>query len=389
MPDFDRIDAEELRRRRCAKWASCSGDMLSASVADMDFAAPEPIVRTLASMLSASDLGYPSTPAPEGLPSIFARRMQQRFGWHVDPERIEVLTDVVQGLHLAIAAFSEAGDQLITPNPIYPPFLEALRATRRVPAWLRYTATKEGYRFDVDRVRGELTAGTRMLLLCNPHNPTGRVHTVDELEALAALAIERDLIVVSDEIHADLVYPGSVHVPIAKLGSEIAARTVTLTSATKAFNIAGLRCAVAVFGSAELQRRFARIDRHVRGGLNSFGLAATAAAWTECQPWQDGVLQYLEANRDFVAGYVRSNWPEVRQFPPQATYLSWLDFRTLALKPTPQEFFVEHARVRLAAGEDFGDSGRGYARVNFATSRAILAEILERMNAALACRALR
>jgi cysteine-S-conjugate beta-lyase len=349
----------------------------------MDFRVAEPISRRLGAMLAASDLGYPSAPVPAGLATIFAHRMHERFDWQVDPERVEVLTDVVQGLHLAIAAFSEPGDALVTPMPIYPPFLEALHATKRVPVWQRFVPGDTGYRIDFDRLREELRPDTRMLLVCNPHNPTGRALGRDELESLATIAIERDLVVVSDEIHADLVYPGSSHVPIAKLGAAIASRTVTLTSATKAFNIAGLRCAVAVFGSAGLQRRFARIDRHIRGGLNSFGLAATEAAWTEGQPWQDEVVRYLESNRDFVATHVRENWPEVGHFRPEATYLSWLDFRSLDLAPTPRAFFAEKARVVLAAGEDFGDAGRGFARLNFATSRTILSEILERMNAAL------
>ena len=384
MIDFDSIDAESLRRRRAAKWASAAGDYLSASIADMDFPVAEPIARTLEEMIRASDLGYPQAPAADGLATIFAERMRNRFAWDVDPERVEVLTDVVQGLHLAIGAYSETGDALITPTPVYPPFLDALRATRRVPVWMRFDSTSDGHRIDLDRLRRELLPETRMLLLCNPHNPTGRVLTANELQSLAAIALERDLVIVADEIHADLVYPGAQHIPIASLGTDVAERTVTLSSATKAFNIAGLRCSVAVFGSADLQRRFKGVvDRHVRGGLNTLGLAATAAAWTEGQAWQDEVLRYLDANRSFVASFVRERWPGVVHTPPEATYLSWLDFRAFGYSPSPYAFFAANAHVLLAPGEEFGDEGRGYARLNFATPRRVLEEILGRMDAAM------
>jgi len=384
MSRLDSIDAQTLRRRRSAKWSVASGDMIAASVADMDFPVAPAIAEVLSQMIDADDLGYPPGQTPAGLPTVFAHRMHERFAWDVDPERVEVMTDVVQGLYLAIGAFSREGDALVTPSPVYPPFLDALRATRRVPVWKRYEPAAGGYRIDFDRLRAELTPRTRMLLVCNPHNPTGRVLAERELEELAGIALARDLVIVSDEIHADLVYTGARHVPFAKILPEISARTITLTSATKAFNIAGLRCAVAVFGSEEMQRRFSHVDRHIRGGLGSFGLAATEAAWTRCQDWQDEVLRYLEGNRDFVADFVRRQWPQVVHAAPEATYLSWLDFRAYALEPTPCAFFREHAHVLLAAGEDFGEAGCGFARVNFATSRAILAEVLERMDRALA-----
>lgn len=383
--NFDDIEVESLRRRRGAKWSGCAADVLPAWVADMDFPVAEPITRELQAMLSASDLGYPPAPTSAGLPAVFARRMQQRFGWSVDPGRVEVLTDVVQGIHVAIAAFSEPGDGVVTPVPIYPPFLDAVRVERRVPVWLRYVRTARGYCADIERLRAELVPGTRILLLCNPHNPTGRVLGKAELEALAAIALERDLVVVCDEIHADLVYRGSTHVPLATLGSEIAERTITLTSASKAFNLAGLRCAVAVFGTPELQRQFNRIHRHTRGGLNSFGLAATAAAWSgQCEDWQGQVMHYLEGNRDIVAEHVARRWPGVVHCKPEATYLSWLDCNGLALTPDPRSFFLEHARVALSDGEEFGEAGRGFVRLNFATSRSILREILDRMDQAVA-----
>ncbi|HEY2774277.1 MAG TPA: PatB family C-S lyase [Candidatus Binatia bacterium] len=381
--DMDDLDIAALRRLGGVKWADCDDGAIAAWVADMDFPVAEPIARALSQMLERSDLGYPVAPRPGALPSIFAARMRERFGWDFDPERVEVVTDVVQALHLAVDTFSEAGDSIITPLPIYPPFLEAVEGQGRVAVWQRYVASGDGYRIDVPRLRSELQPATRMLLVCNPHNPTGRVLTTSELAALAQIALERDLVVVSDEIHSDLVYPGRAHVPMASLGSEIAARTITLSSASKAFNIAGLRCAVAVFGTPELQQSFNRIHRHARGGLGSFGLAATAAAWTEGQPWLDEVLAYLQGNRDLVADHAGSCWPGVVHFAPEATYLAWLDFGALALGRSPQRYFLDSARVLLSPGEDFGEAGRGCVRLNFATSRPILREILARLDGAI------
>jgi cystathionine beta-lyase len=270
----------------------------------------------------------------------------------------------------------------VVQTPVYPPFLEAVAECRRVQFTNELVRGAERYEIDFDALRA---AGprTRMLMLCHPQNPTGRAFTRAELVRLAELALERDWIVVSDEIHADLVYPPAVHVPFAALGPEIGRQTITLTSATKAFNIAGLRCAVAHFGSEPLQRRFNALPRHVRGGIESLGLHATELAWTRCQPWLDEVLRYLEGNRERVARFVRERLPGVRMLPPEATYLAWLDCRELGLASEPQRFFLDKARVALSRGAAFGQGGVGFVRLNFATSRAILAQILERMAAAL------
>ncbi len=222
-----------------------------------------------------------------------------------------------------------------------------------------------------------------MLLLCNPHNPTGRVFRRDELEGIARIAVEQDLVVVADEIHADLVYPGGRHIPFASLSPEAEARTITLTAGSKPFNIAGLRCALAIFGSDALRRRFLGFERHLRGGLGSLGILALEAAWSHADPWLDEVLPYLEANRDFTAEFVRSELPGVRHFAPEGTYLAWLDCRELELSPSPHRFFLERAKVGLGNGPTFGAPGAGFVRLNFATSRAILSRALEQMAKAL------
>jgi cystathionine beta-lyase len=239
----------------------------------------------------------------------------------------------------------------------------------------------------LDPLRAALDERTKILLLCNPHNPTGRVFRRDELEAIAELAREQDWVVMVDEIHQDLVYSDSQHIPFATLSEDAAARTITVTSATKAFNIPGLRTAVAHFGSATLQKRFNTvIPRHTRGGIGLLGLYATIAAWRHADPWLDAVRSYLEANRDLVAEFLTREIPEIRFQLPESTYLFWLDCRALDLEPSPARFFYEHAKVALSDGAAFGPGWEGFARLNFATSRNLLTEILEKVAKAIRSR---
>jgi cystathionine beta-lyase len=239
------------------------------------------------------------------------------------------------------------------------------------------------YEIDFDALRAAIGPDTRILLLCNPHNPTGRAFTRSELEGLAELALAEDLVVVVDEIHAELVFSGHRHIPFATLSSEVEARTLTLTAASKAFNIAGMRCAVAVFGSPELRKRFLEVPRHLRGGLGLLGIEATRAAWLHGDPWLEQVRRYLEENRARLSELVEKRLPGIVLQPPEATYLAWLDCRELALEPSPYEFFLERGRVGLSDGRAFGGPGEGFVRLNFATSRAVLEQAVERMAGAL------
>jgi cystathionine beta-lyase len=381
---LDDLDVSVLRQRRGEKWAVYPEDVLPLWVADMDFAPAGPIQRLMQRSLDVGDLGYPLHPRPTRLPATFVRRAKERFAWNVPARSVELITDVVQGIYVALRQFSEEGEGVVIQTPIYPPFLGALQDMRRELVENPLRLEDDGYVVDLEGLRSVVDARTRILLLCNPHNPSGRVLRRAELEGIAEVALSRDLVVVSDEIHWDLVFPGSRHIPFASLSPEIEARTITLTSASKAFNIAGLRCAVAIFGSAELRRRFLECPRHLRGGLSSLGLAATEAAWQHAQPWLDEVLAYLAANREFVAEFVASRLPGIRHVPPEATYLAWLDCRELELEPSPYEFFLSRAKVALSDGAAFGVPGRGFVRLNFATSRRILSEALQRMAAALA-----
>jgi cystathionine beta-lyase len=288
-------------------------------------------------------------------------------------------------MEAALLLHGSPGDGVIVQTPIYPPFLEAVRTTGRALVENRLLSTGKrlpGWEIDLDGFR-DGAKRARVFLLCNPHNPTGRVFTRAELEAMAEIAIERDLVVFADEIHQDLLFPGHRHVPFASLGDEVARRTVTFTSATKSWNIAGLCCAVAHFGPDAPLAAVDAFPPHYLGRVSIAGIEATAAAWREGDAWLAELLVYLEGNRDRLATFLRDRMPGVVHVPPEATFLAWLDCRALDLPGGPHAFFLERARVGLSDGPDFGEAGRGFVRLNFATSRAILDAVLERMAVAV------
>jgi cystathionine beta-lyase len=381
---FDDRDIRHQQARRSAKWHQYPADILPAWVAEMDFELAAPIKAEIERHLENSDLGYPLTEAETGLPDAFSERMNERFGWNPDPTRIEVLAEVVQGLYIAVEAYTEVGDSAIVQTPIYPPFLTALEDTGRRLVENPLVSSGDRFEFDFDHLAEQADPTTRLFLLCNPHNPSGRVMLRADLERIAAHALAHDLIVISDEIHADLLYDDHVHIPFASLGPEIEKRTVTLTSASKPFNIPGLRCAVAHFGSDDLQQRFNRLHPpRFRGGIGLLGVYATIAAWRWGQPWLDEIVPYLQANRDYAFQLLEERIPEIRFYPPESTYLAWLDCSALELKGSPVNHFMKHGRVALSAGARFGSGWNEYVRLNFATSRPILTEVIDRMAKAL------
>jgi cystathionine beta-lyase len=378
MQDLE-LTVEQLRARQGIKWSRYPAPTLASWVADMDFRVAEPVQAAITRLVDHQDYGYGHRLGENSLAAAFAARVRDRFGWEIDPEGVQTVTELIQSMFAAVLAYSEPGDGVVIQTPIYPPFLMAIEKTgrRMIANPLRDDGTCLA--LDIEGLRRAIDDRTRVLLFCNPHNPAGRVFTREELLAVGELAVERDLIVVSDEIHADLVYPGHRHIPIASLSPEIAARTLTLSSATKGFNIAGLRCAVIHFGAPALRERFrARIPDYLLGQASVVGIDATIAAWRHGQPWLDAVLARLTANRDRVFEFVAAELPGVRHRRPEGTYLAWLDCAGLDLPGSPQEFFLERAGVAFGDGAAFGPGGASCIRLNFATAPAILEQILAR-----------
>lgn len=375
----------ELRRRSSAKWTVYEPDVIPAWVADMDFELAPPIRAALEAKLARSDLGYPQMYERSGLVELFCARAAARYDWHVEASQVEFFSDVVQAIYLCLMTLSEPGDGVLIQTPIYPPFLHAVDETGRRAVHCPLVPAATGHEIDFDALDAA-ARDARVLLLCHPHNPTGRAFTRKELEGIARIVLRHDLLVVSDEIHADLMLDARRHVAFASLTPEVGERTVTLTAASKAFNIAGLCLACGVFGSDALRDRFRTIPGHVRGGRSALGMAAAAAAWREGDGWLEETLGVLRANRERVAAHVAREWPAVRHAPPEATYLAWLDCTALGLGEEPWRFFLREARVALGEGPAFGPPGRGCVRINFATTPAILGEVLGRMSAALSRR---
>lgn len=386
MADIDppaTFSIPQLHQRRGAKWHRYAGDVIPCWVAEMDAPVAPPIQAVLQCLVQQQEYGYPlrdGDRAEFAVNRAFSRRMQNRFGWTVDPDDVFTCTDLVQTSFAAMLAFSDPGDKVVLQTPSYPPFREAIQGTGRVLLDNPLRDDGTGYVMDLDRLAQEIDDRTRVLLFCHPHNPTGRVFSRTELEAIGRLAIEHDLVIISDEIHADLIYPGRTHIPMATLSPEIAARTATITSATKSFNIPGLRCGVLHFGTSALKQRFeARVPRKLLGQPSIAGIDATVAAWDECQPWLDSMMALLAAQRDRLGKRLRAELPEAHWHPPEATYLAWIDFAAFRFGIPAGTFFLEKAGVAASAGETFDAASGDFLRLNFATSPAILDEILDRM----------
>ncbi|WFB10621.1 aminotransferase class I/II-fold pyridoxal phosphate-dependent enzyme [Streptomyces sp. LX-29] len=380
---FDDLDPETLRRRTGLKWAAAAPGVLPAWIADMDFPVADP-VREVLRRGAEGDLGYPEwddRPGANPLRELFTERMRQRYDVALDPAHVRVFTELIQTLQAVLHVATRPGDAVAMHTPAYPPFLKTLADMDRRLVPLPMLDGADGWSFDVDRLAADVAEhGCRAIVLVNPHNPTGRALTREELSAIAEIAERHDLLVISDEIHGELVHAPARHIPFTSLGEDVAARTVTLTSASKAFNLAGLRCSVAHIGHAGVRRALDALPPLLFGEVSSLSVLATAAAWRHGDDWLAEVLATLDRNRLLLAESLPQG---VRHHTPEATYLAWLDCRGLGLGQDPAAFFLDRAGVMLNSGLDFGPGGEGFARLNFATSGPVLEEILRRLRAAV------
>jgi cystathionine beta-lyase len=377
--DFDK--AVNRRGTASSKWDKYGNrDVIPMWVADMDFRCAPPIIDALSARIQHGIFGYTDPPA-ELAPAIVAS-LGTEYGWQIEADWIVWLPSLVVGLNVVCRAFSDEGEALMTGIPIYPPFLSAPQYAGRTLIRVPHRVSNDTGRWEWDfaALEAAVTARTRLLLLCSPHNPTGRVWTRGELTQLAQFAQRHELIVVSDEIHSGLTMDSDrAHIPFAKLVSSVAARTVTLLSASKTFNLPTLGCAFAIVSDANLRNRMKRVMAGIGHHVGGLGSVATLAAYRNGKPWQQALLDYLRGNRDLVEQEI-SRMSGVRTWHAEATYLSWIDTRGLPARE-PQRFF-EDAGVGLYDGTQFGTPG--FLRLNFACPRNLLQEALRRMRAALA-----
>lgn len=375
--DIDGLTLDRLRRRRSHKWASVTADELPAFVADMDMAPLDAVTAAVRAYADAGDLGYGDGIEEDDLRTSYRQWSQRRHGWAPQPERVVVTPNVMRAITAALEVSTRPGDGVVVQPPVYPPFFDVVTRGGRHVVENPLRRGPSGYEMDLEHLRA-VAPRARALLLCSPQNPTGRVWRVDELSALADVAEEHGLLVIADEIHQDLLGATARHVPFASLDHPAATRAVVTTSASKSFSIAGLGCAVAVLptaGDAE------RLDHAVASHFAHppvVSIRATTAAWRHGDAWLDAVLEHLGANHELLTRRFEA-FPRLVHLPPEGTYLHWLDVSRLDLGASPADEIRRRSGVVLTDGAAFGTGGAGHVRLNAATPRPVLEQVLDRL----------
>jgi cysteine-S-conjugate beta-lyase len=378
--DFDQpIDRSQTES---IKWNYFEKDVLPMWVADMDFRSPEPVIQALTERVAHGVFGYGAEPAQ--LRELIVERMRRLYGWEIQVEAVVFLPGVVTGFNLACHAFTCPGDGVLIQTPVYPPILHAHQTAGLTSDSNELVRGVDGrYEIDFETFEASIQDHTRMFLLCNPHNPVGRVFRRDELERLAEICLRHNVLICSDEIHGDLLFSGHPHTPIASLDPAIANRSLTLMAPSKTYNIAGLDCSFAIIPDEKLRHQYQTARKGVVGGVNILGFSAALAAYQAGQPWLDAMLRYLEGNRDYLIDFVQHELQPIHAAAPEGTYLAWLDCRELPLSQAACEFFIQKGRVAMNDGHTFGKGGDGFVRLNFGCPRAQLDQALQQMKAAL------
>jgi cystathionine beta-lyase len=368
----------DRRQTNSMKWDKYRDrDVIPMWVADMDFRSPPSVTDELTRHAAHGVFGY--SVVPQALTEEIQSLLDRNYGWKVDEEWLVWIPGLVTGLNIVCRAVGNDHDEVITAVPVYPPFLTAPEYSRRSLITVPLALSGRRWEFDLERFEAAVSPSTRLFILCNPHNPVGRVYSREELTALADICAKHDVIVCADEIHCDLILDSDKrHVPFAKLSSEAADRTITLMAPSKTYNIPGLGCSYAVIANPDLRKRFKKVMRGIVPRVNAMGFTAALAAYRHGEQWLAGLLTYLREGRDMVADAI-DRMPGLATTPVEATYLSWIDTRETGLED-PAAFF-EAAGVGLSDGREFG--GPGFVRLNFGCSHPLLQRALARMHTAL------
>jgi cysteine-S-conjugate beta-lyase len=373
--DFDQ--PIERRGTDSIKWGFYPDDVIPLWVADMDFRSAAPVIQALHRRIDHGVFGY--TRPTESLRQAVRTRLLDLYQWETHDEEILFIPGIVSGLNVAIQAYTDPGDGVLAQPPVYFHFLRDPVHHGRVLQDPPLVRSGDTYEIDFDRFEQAITGRTRLFILCNPHNPVGRVFTAPELEKIAEICLRHRLLICSDEIHCDLLYSGQRHIPIATLSPEVADRTVTLMAPSKTYNLAGLECGYAIIRNEEQRRSWQKVAQGIVPWVNIMGHVSALAALREGQEWLDQVIAYLQGNRDFLAARIKELMPAIRMTRVEATYLAWLDCSAAGISGNPAAFFSREARVGLSNGPDFGTGGEGFVRLNFACRRKTLATALDQM----------
>ncbi len=378
----------ERRNSACYKYDFAgeyfgTDDLLPMWVADMDFRTPDFIMEAIRERSRHEILGYSIRPASSYQAII--EWYGKRQGWNIEKEWILFTPGVVPALSMAVRAFTREGEKVIVQPPVYHPFFSVISDNRRVPLYNPLREENGTWKMDLDDLRKKISGDVKLILLSHPHNPVGRVWTEEELAGLASICMENNIIILSDEIHSDLVFEPHRHTPFSMLSEEIAARTITCVAASKTFNTAGLASSVVVIPDRALREKFRHeIDTGHLGMGNIFGTVALEAAYRQGEGWLEQLLAYLQENVNVLQHYIENRLPGIRWTPPEATYLAWLDMRKLGLKGKKlRQFMIEKAKIGCNDGPTFGTGGEGFQRLNFACPRPVLEQALNRLETAI------
>jgi cystathionine beta-lyase len=381
---IDTTTAATLRARGSFKWTAPGPGGFGAAVAEMDFGAAPAILDALARLSADAKFGYLPPYLAEELAAACADFMLRRFGWGPDPALIHPVPDVIKALEIAITHFSRPGSPVILPTPAYMPFLIVPGFLGREIIQVRMHDEAGFFTFDFDAIAEAFRAGGHLLIFCNPYNPLGRVFTHNEMTQLTDVVDRHGGRVFADEVHAPLVYPGGRHIPYASTSGTAAAHTLTATSASKAWNLPGLKCAEVILTNEPDRQRWEDMGLFASHGASNPGVVANIAAFRHGEAWLDEVLAYLDDSRRLLADLLTRHLPQVRYRPPDGTYLAWLDCTAMELPQSPGALVTDLAQITVVDGPAFGDGGDGAFRFNFATPQPILTDMVKRIAAALA-----
>jgi cysteine-S-conjugate beta-lyase len=385
MYSFD--DVIDRRNTYSVKWDDTervfgAKDVLPLWVADMDFPAPQAVIKALHERIAHGIFGY--TVIPDSLKDSIKNWLKSRHQWEIEPSWLSFSTGVVPEIANAIEAFTDQNDRIVVFTPVYPPLFQLVKKHHRTLVTSPLRLTENRYEIDWDDFEKKIQ-GAKLLLLCSPHNPGGRVWTYEELKKIGELCIKHNVIVISDEIHADLTFSPHQHVPFASIDPAFAENSVTCIAPTKTFNLAGLQAAAAIIPNETLKRQFNKVQQ--RQGfftLNTFAVAGTEAAYRHGEEWLDALLRYLQENIDYLCSYIETNLPKLRVIRPEATYLVWIDCRQLDVTEQQlKQLLLEKGKIAVEFGSKFGEEGRGFIRMNIACPRKTLEDALFRLSAAL------
>jgi cysteine-S-conjugate beta-lyase len=372
--DLEVPDLATLHQRRSEKWSAEDPDVIASTVAEMDFPLASEIIAALHAAIDRHDLGY-TPPTGTQLTAAFANFARRRLSWTIDQDQITLVPDVMAGLIELCRVLLQPGEQVAFFTPAYPPFFDELPQAR---VQLVHLPLGAGNVVDLDILKAALARRLRALILTNPHNPTGRVLPRTELEKIAELCARYDCWVFADEIHAPLVLKGATHTPWLEVSDAAREHGIALTSASKAFNVAGLKTAL-LMTAAERPRQAVRRVPSLTDRVGILGVIAAEAGFNQGDRWLDAVRDQLAANRQLLGDLLAAELPKIKWKPPEASYLAWLDCRALDLGANPAQKFLERGRVALSPGLDYGPEGAGFIRLNFGTSTEHITDAVRRM----------